>query len=503
MMILRSTQELVVPTLKKWEILKFHNNETKSRMNIEIANKKLIHKFNYAIDEMMLNALISYENLNSFVIFGKDKVNAFNLYNELFKDNYILYGIKTIELNKQDVIKMLYQFIFPRMIIKSKNDLIEYIGTKYPYIAGFNNNSELINISTLILCKRSINDSYPSKDISRPEYCIYIPKTGEEKNICATVIFCQSTIDFIKLQNFDYFLTKENEKSKKMFLKYKNWLYNNVPLEKQCSFMLFSSIVLYLIGNREMNDLDLYIDNVEPEIAEKVKQFDEDETYKYIEYKLKGSENIKYWPLHWHSWLDDWARRSGAKYFEEVVSCQRFHFYFLGVKVISLNCDIQRRVARNRPRATADLIALRKRYVIPKFPKIPIPESLKYEFQSVIDKSENEIRELIRNGAEYIEENKEVKITLKNDIDKFLNTVIWALKERYKMIFTVDEVRYELNMPLLNNNNILQRKKIIVRKNDAIVDETQVPILRNVGEILQQNNVEESAPKKIIIKVKK
>ena len=70
-----------------------------------------------------------------------------------FKENYILYGIKTIELNKQDVIKMLYQFIFPRMIIKSKNDLIDYIATKYPYIARFNNNNELMNISTLILCK--------------------------------------------------------------------------------------------------------------------------------------------------------------------------------------------------------------------------------------------------------------------------------------------------------------------------------------------------------------
>ena len=498
-MILRSTEELVVPTLKKWDILKFHNNETKSRMNIEIANKKLIHKFNYAIDEMMLNALISYENLNSFVIFGKDKVNTFNLYNELFKENYILYGIKTIELNKQDVIKMLYQFIFPRMIIKSKNDLIDYIATKYPYIARFNNNNELMNISTLILCKRSINDSYPSKDISKQEYSIYIPKTGEEKNICATIIFCQTTIDFIKLQNFDYFLTKENEKSKKMFLKYKNWLYNNVPLEKQCSFMLFSSIVLYLIGNREINDLDLYIDNVDHEIAEKVKQFDEDEMYKYIEYSMKGNESK--WPLHWNNWLDEWARRSGAKYFEEVVSCQRFHFYFLGVKIISLNCDIQRRIIRNRPRATADLIALRKRYVIPKFPKIPIPESFKCEFQSVVDKTDDEIRELIRNGGEYIQENKEVKITLKNDIDKFINTVIWALKERYKMIFTIDEVRHELNMPLLNNNNIQHSKKIIIKKNDEIEEIQQRQNV--VNEIQQQNTVVEITPKKIIIKIKK
>ena len=270
-MILKKLEDLLDPTLKKWSTLKFHNNETKSRMNIEIANKKLIHKFNYAIDEMMLNALISYENLNSFVIFGKDKVEAFNVYNELFKDDYILYGIKHIELRKQDIVKLLYQFIFPRMIIKSKNDLLQYISIKYHYIASFNS-EELMNITTLIVCKRSINDSYPSKDISNDEYVIYIPKNGEEKNICASVIFCQTTIDFIKLQNFDYFLTKENEKSKKMFLKYKNWLYNNIPIEKQCSFMLFSSIVLYLIGNREINDLDLYIDNIEPEIAEKVKR---------------------------------------------------------------------------------------------------------------------------------------------------------------------------------------------------------------------------------------
>lgn len=500
MMILRSTEELVVPTLKKWDILKFHNNETKSRMNIEIANKKLIHKFNYAIDEMMLNAVISYENLNSFVIFGKDKVDVYHLYNELFKDDYILYGIKTIELSKSDVIKLLYQFIFPRMIIKSKNDLLQYISNKYPYIASFNNN-ELMNITTLIVCKRSINDSYPSKDISNDEYVIYIPKNDEEKNICSTVMFCQTTIDFIKLQNFDYFLTKENEKSKKMFLKYKNWLCNNVPIEKQCSFMLFSSIILYLIGNREMNDLDLYIDNIEPEIAEKVKQFDEDEMYKYIEYSMKGNESK--WPLHWNSWLDEWARKSGAKYFEEIISCQRFHFYFLGVKIISLNCDIQRRIIRNRPRATADLIALRKRYVIPKFPKIPAPELLKDEFHCVKDKTEEEIRDLIRNGGIYIPENKEVKITTKNDIDKFINTVIWALKERYKMIFTVDEVRYELNMPLLNINSEI-RKKIIIKKNN--VDEI---LLRNVDEVkvdevkVDEIKPDEVKPKKVIIKIKK
>jgi hypothetical protein len=50
------------------------------------------------------------------------------------------------------------------------------------------------------------------------------------------------------------------------------------------------------------------------------------------------------------------------------------------------------------------------------------------------------------------------------------------------MIFTIDEVRYELNMPL-------QNKKIIIKNTEE---------LRN--EINQQNNVDKLVSKKIIIK---
>jgi len=457
-MIFRELSDLVQPTLRKWDALKFHNNETKSRMNLAIANKKIIVEYNHAIDEMLFNAIITYENLNSFIVFGKNKVDAYHLYTALFKNDYILYGIKEQEMLKSDIIKLMYQLIFPRMIIKSKDDLIKYIEEKYPFIHSFGSDQTII-FSSLFVCKRSINENFPLKDVSLNDHVVYIPKNIEEKIIASSLMYNQTSIDFIKLQNFDYFLTRENERSKKMFLKYKNWLCNNIPIETRHSFMLFSSIVLYLIGNREINDLDLYIDNIDELTREKINEFSENEVFKYIEYSVKGDE--KRWPKYWNTWLDEWARKSGAKYFEEVLSSHKFHFYFLGIKIISLNCDIQRRISRNRPRATADLIALRKRYLIPKFPRIPAPEKTKIEYMAVDDKSEEEIKEILEENKNmtYDSTNKEIKVEVENDINRFLETVSWALRERYKMIFSLNEVRQELNMPIIGED--VEKRKVV------------------------------------------
>lgn len=457
-MIFRELSDLVSPTLVKWNALKFHNNETKSRMNIAIANKKIIVEYNHAIDEMLFNSIIHYNNLNNFILFGKNKVETYHIYTSIFKNDYILYGIKEFDMLKRDVFKLMYQLIFPRMLIKSKDDLNKYIEENYPFIHSLDDD-QTITFSSIFVCKRHINEDFPNRDISSSDYVVYIPRNIEEKIISSSLMYCQTSIEFIKLQNFDYFLTKDNERSKKMFLKYKNWLFNNIPVNTRHSFMLFSSIVLYLIGNREINDLDLYIDDVDELTREKINDFSEIETYKYIEYSVKGDE--KRWPKYWNKWLDEWARKSGAKYFEEVLSSHKFHFYFLGVKIISLNCDIQRRIARNRPRATADLIALRKRYLIPKFPRIPAPERIKIEYMSVDDKSEEEIQEILEENSNmtYDEANKEIKVELENDIEKFLSTVSWALKDRYKMIFSLNEIRQELGMPIIGEE--VEKKKTI------------------------------------------
>ena len=231
------------------------------------------------------------------------------------------------------------------------------------------------------------------------------------------------------------------ENSKKMFLKYRKWLNLNILGKDQSQFMLFSSVVLYLLGHRAMNDVDLYVHTIPQEIVTKLDEFKENEIFNFIDFKIKNTDN---WPNYWDTWLDSWAQKCGAKYFEEILGNPKYHFYFLGVKIISLECDVVRRLERGRPRAFADLIALRKRYSY----KVNIP-SIPNKIQKyipIVDLKESEIKQLIKDGGILNDKNKEICVEYDSNIDKFIGTIIYALQTRYRMVFTVEEIKRELNM---------------------------------------------------------
>ena len=59
---------------------------------------------------------------------------------------------------------------------------------------------------------------------------------------------------------------------------------------------------------------------------------------------------------------------------------------------------------------------------------------------------EETIKKLIDEGGILNELNKEISIETIVDQSKFINTIIYALETRYKMIFTIDEIKRELNM---------------------------------------------------------
>ena len=245
------------------------------------------------------------------------------------------------------------------------------------------------------------------------------------------------------------------EKSKSMFLKYRKWLNTNVEGKYQPQFMLFSSVILYLLGHRAMNDLDLYIHTIPTNIQERLEEFKTNEVFNFIDFKIKNTDN---WPNYWDTWLDEWAQKCGAKYFEEILGNPKYHFYFLGVKIISLECDVERRLCRNRPRAFADLIALRKRYAYDVIiPRIPITST---EYNDITKKTPSEIAKLISEGGILNEVNKEVCITRDIDQVKFMSTIIYALHTRYRMTFTVDDIKRELNMLSREDKRI----KIVIKK---------------------------------------
>ena len=459
-MIIDKFEQLKIPIKEIYSKLDYRNIESRNKINEIIAKKKLIHNFDEDIDDFILYSINYYDNLNNFILFGLNKNESYKYFSNVFNNDYSLYGIKHIHIKSTMIIKIMYQLLFPRMIIKTKHELIEYLNNTYPFLANYD--KEYIDITILVVRKKDNNKKYLSSDIIHDNHIVYIPNTKESIWISASLFFSNESLKFIELQNFDYFLTKDMDKSKKMFLKYRSWLNSNILYKDQMQFMLFSSIVLYLIGNRSMNDLDLYIHTLPPEIIELTDEL-KDPIFNYIEYKIKNTEN---WPDYWNSWLDTWANKCGAKYFEEILANPRYHFYFLGVKIISLECDIIRRIERARPRAIADLIALRKRYPI----SISIP-SLKEnitKFIPIKDKTQEEINKLIHEGGILNEENKEISIEIKHDIPKTIQTIIYALRERYRMTFTETEILRELNMDneikISHLSDSFRRIKIAIKK---------------------------------------
>lgn len=511
-MILKKFEDIVQPIEDIWKNIKYKNIDAKNKYNQILANKKLIHTFDDDVDNLMLHALNYYDNLNCFAVFGKNKNNAYKYYIDNFSDDYSLYGIKHISVNSKIIPKIMYQLLFPRMFIKTKHDLFDILEEQYTSL--YNYKEEFIDITILVVCKKDLDKKYPKSDIIDKNFCIYIPNTKESIWHCASVFFCKSTIDFLEKQNFDFFLTKDNEKSKKMFLKYRSWMYNNIDNKNRSQFILYSSVILYLLGHRQMNDLDLYVHYVNEEIVEKLEEFKNNEMYNFIDFKVKNTDN---WPLYWNTWLDIWAQKCGAKYFEELLANPKYHFYFLGVKIISLECDVVRRLERNRPRAYADLIALRKRYSY-KINIPPIP-SKTIKYVSIVDKSEdeinklikdayidkstddiryisidkstNEINILIKDGVILNEKQKELKIECKNDIERFINTIIYALNTRYRMVFTIEEIKRELNMDSKINIKRIENSFLSLLESDTNNNKSV------------NNSVNKNEVKKIKITIKK
>jgi len=461
-MILQKFEDLFKPTESIWKNLNYKNISLKDKVNYIISNKKLIHEFDDDIDNFLFNAINYYDNINLFIVFGKNKSDTYKYYEEIFKNDYILYGIKHLRISTKYLHKILYQLLFARLIIKSRKDIITYLKENFIYLHDYQ--YEFIDITVLIVRKRDNDKKYPNTDINKKDYSVYIPNTKEQILNCTGVFLSSSTMKFLELQNFEYFISKDYESSKKMFLKYRKLIQTNIDFINQQQFMLFSSVILYLIGNRNMNDLDLYIHTISEEILEKIDSSLKNKEEYNIDFSIKNTE---YWPKHWNKWLDEWSNKCGAKYFEEILGNPKYHFYFLGIKIISLDCDIVRRIERKRPKAYADLIALKKRYFL-NISLLPVPSCYE-KYYSLTDKSTGEIEELLRKGGKINEENNEIIINYETNINKFIDTVTRALSDRYKMKFSYEDIRRELNL----NHNI---NKITLHHDEEIGNTRKVKI---------------------------
>ncbi len=460
---IRSPDHLINGITENFEDLEVHESGILAGLKEKIDKRGLFLEFTPAVDDMFLHTIRRYENVNTIALFGIGKHVAFHAYYKvLFKEDYILYGIKEISMKKKAVVGAFYQLLYYRHRCRVYSDYLDFLGKYLKAFKEFERMGEEedeMKVSVLIVSKRLIaTDFYAIPEESAELYAMYIPRTVEEQWIAATVFLNANSLAFLEIQDLKHYLkadTRHRESWDRMD-EFLQMIQTDVPIRQRHRLMFYSSTILYFIGSRCNSDFDMMLvcDRDDPEFHRPLR---ENEIRANAPYKEKGEKGVydfsyvgaaacEHRRLYFEEHYDRWAQRMGLRKFEEAQALGKNHQYYLGIKSTTIQFDICRREMRNRPRAIADLIALRKRYGFRM--NIPTPPKTKEVFHKASDLSIEKYDELVKRGAKVVTKYGEEELIENVPVnqDDFIRTVIWALFDRHGMEFTQSEVLIEVGL---------------------------------------------------------
>jgi hypothetical protein len=272
------------------------------------------------------------------------------------------------------------------------------------------------------------DDEYKKKDL------IHITNCELETIELAQLIFNRNSLEMMKYQRMDILIGKYRKFTKSIIILnlYKKILYLNFQLIDINRFLAFSSIVLFALGLRDINDIDAFFyhkpgfissetDKLKYLIDEFISENLGGKKRQVIEFTVKGYgdwdfKNYKEYP---HKWFEEkLPKLYGANTYENVIFNPKFHFYFLGIKCVSYQGDFARRASRNRPASIADLIAVnRMTHLKINIPKLPEKIWVNHKEITIDDKEKNNIIRKIKN---YLEYRYSIFIN-QNEIDKLID----------------------------------------------------------------------------------
>jgi len=243
------------------------------------------------------------------------------------------------------------------------------------------------------------------------------------------LFFNKNSMRLLQYQRVDRLLHGNYSSSLSLLMSFKNWLYQEILPKDQIRFMIFSSGVLFSLGIRNMRDIDLIANYGTEKVPDIVRKFlISDETkFPFIDVHIKN--NNKWYANDNHQeylseWFDkEWPCLYDAPSMENTILNPRHHYYYCGIKLISMRADITRRIKRNRAAAFADLIA------ISMFTNIELP--------------------IIKLDTGCWKEHVYYEYT-DQEIKKMLKTVKYYMKKKYHTKMSIEEI---LRYIKINKNN--------------------------------------------------
>lgn len=421
--------------LQKWETSKmmeemisyfkgadvsFYKECLKITKIIDKEKKVYMEPYNTHANEIWTLYTKCRSNMKPIILFGKHtKKQLEDCISKLLIDNpkITIYSLKSIKLRPEALKSMLYHLHGYRKrfsIPENKEFQFTKLITDFHYL--------LLESDTPLML-----NSFKTNSNNTINYMVC--QSLQEAIHWSQIFYNDNTLDMIQKVDLTRHLHYGMRRCRTYVQTFKKWWQYKVNPIDQLRFMVFSSAILYSYGVRDCNDLDIYLSAGHPKLSKsKTPNLDKEVNAIAINPKTKlhfidlSSPGYDDWipkerREHWNRWfLSEFPKAFGAKNMDEVIFNPKFHFYFMGLKLIYWNADIVRRQLRKRPASYADLIAINQL----TNQKVEIPPLPKTFYRTV--------------GVQNT-------LNTPEKINKFLNSISLRLRERYNIIMSVENLK--------------------------------------------------------------
>ena len=410
-------------------------NKLYGKVQQQTINKPLIIKeFDYDRDEILLQYSKCMKNLAILVIWPIAKIDNLQsdpFYEELLSEGEI-HAIKYLNMSKKQIQGLIYQIYYNKPCFKDMNSII----SKQKNLEAYNSNNKIICVffeahKPELLSGTDANLKVKFRQILKktcevkPNHFLHATDNHTELQELAQLFCNKNSIRLLQYQRIDRIVQNNYSFSKILTMTYKNWLYQNILPIDQLRFMLFSSVVLYSLGLRNINDLDLIVHYL-PKSAKTEDFFTLLETFfinadkfPFVDISIKGylgweTGGEKEYLIEWFE--KEWPNLIGSDSMEDMIFNPKYHYYYFGMKIVSLEADTKRRIKRCRAAAYADIIALMMfTGQLIKIPQLPIgywENHVYYEFTA------EKINSMIKKIQNYLKLRYRLKLSIE-EIKKF------------------------------------------------------------------------------------
>jgi hypothetical protein len=415
------------------------------KYDTKLANPLYIYDFDYELDEILLQYTKCINNMSVMITWPVSNISDIKktkFYSEL-KSNGDIHAIKEIVISQKQLQGIIHQVYYDKGVFKR----FEAVQNKAERCGKRDNNRIFVifyksrDVKTItgtdapfkVAMRKLLKESSGNKQDLKDNMFLHITDNHLEAIELAKIFCNKNSMRMLQYQRLDRLLKHNFWKSLVFFMTFKSWLYSNIAPIDQIRFMLFSSSVLFTLGLRNMNDLDLLVHYLPTGEKTKTENFF-DKIYVHLENEktkfpfivdgasIKGrtgwctEDNCsKKYLVEWFE--KEWPELFGAKSMDDIILNPRFHYYYFGMKIVSLTGDIKRRIQRSRPAAYADLFAIKKfvfdKLEIPKIPDGYWKNHVYYQF------TEKEKNDLAKKTVYYLKARYHIDMK-ENDVKKIL-----------------------------------------------------------------------------------